>query len=157
MPQSYSRDLRERVIEAVEAGASRREASERFEVSAASAVKWLQRWHETRSAVPKRRGGSISPLEQVAAEVLALVDEQPDLTLVEMVEELRKQRIWRARRRWMREQGLFDPARLVFIDETAVSTNLVRPRGRALRGERDRQRSPWDLANNHFCGGVALQ
>jgi len=24
----------------------------------------------------------------------------------------------RARRRWMREQGLFDPARLVFIDET---------------------------------------
>ena len=25
----------------------------------------------------------------------------------------------RARRRWMREQGLFDPARLVFIDETA--------------------------------------
>jgi transposase len=41
-----------------------------------------------------------------------------------------------ARRRWMREQGMFDPARLVFIDETAVSTNLVRLNGRALRGER---------------------
>src|SRR4051795_5438828 len=36
----------------------------------------------------------------------------------------------------MREQGMLDPARLVFIDETAVSTNLVRLRGRALRGER---------------------
>src|SRR6202166_1557484 len=42
----------------------------------------------------------------------------------------------RARRRWMREQGMFDPARLVFIDETAVSTNMVRLRGRAPRGIR---------------------
>lgn len=31
---------------------------------------------------------------------------------------------------------MFDPARLVFIDETAVSTNLVRLWGRAPRGER---------------------
>jgi len=29
----------------------------------------------------------------------------------------------RARRPWIREQGLLDPARSVFIDETAVSTN----------------------------------
>jgi transposase len=36
----------------------------------------------------------------------------------------------------MREQGILDPARLVFIDETAVSTNLVRLNGRAPRGER---------------------
>ena len=45
MPKAYSRDLRERVITAVETGASRREAAERFEVSVASAVKWLQRWY----------------------------------------------------------------------------------------------------------------
>ncbi len=31
---------------------------------------------------------------------------------------------------------MLDPARLVFIDETAVSTNLVRLRGRAPRGVR---------------------
>jgi hypothetical protein len=37
----------------------------------------------------------------------------------------------RARRRWIREQGMLDPARLVFIDETAVSTNL---RGGSLSG-----------------------
>jgi len=36
----------------------------------------------------------------------------------------------------MREQGLFDPARLVFVDETAVSTNMARLRGRCERGER---------------------
>jgi hypothetical protein len=48
----------------------------------------------------------------------------------------------RARRRWMREQGMLDPARLVFIDETAVSTNMVRLRGRAPRGVRLIDRVP---------------
>ncbi len=42
----------------------------------------------------------------------------------------------RARRRWIREQGLLDPARLVFIDETAVSTNMARLYGRGPRGVR---------------------
>ena len=42
----------------------------------------------------------------------------------------------RARRRWMRVQGMFDPTRLVFIDETAVSTNMARLRGWAPRGVR---------------------
>ena len=93
MPKAYSGDLRERVIEAVETGASRREAAERFEVSVSSAVKWVQRWRERRSAAAKPRGGSISPLEEFAAKVLALIAEQPDRTLVETVAELRKRRI----------------------------------------------------------------
>ena len=42
----------------------------------------------------------------------------------------------RARRRWMREQGMFDPARLVFIDETSANTKMVRLYGRCARGER---------------------
>jgi hypothetical protein len=42
----------------------------------------------------------------------------------------------RARRRWMREQGKFDPARLVFIDETSANTKMVRLYGRCARGER---------------------
>ena len=41
-----------------------------------------------------------------------------------------------ARRRWMREQGMFDPARLVFIDETSANTKMVRLYGRCARGER---------------------
>ena len=36
----------------------------------------------------------------------------------------------------MREQGLFDPARLVFIDETSANTKMVRLYGRCVRGER---------------------
>jgi transposase len=93
MPKPYSSDLRERVIEAVEMGASRREAGERFEISASSSVRWLQRWHESGSAAPKPRGGSVSPLEEFTAQVLALIAEQPDLTLVETVAELRRRRI----------------------------------------------------------------
>ena len=42
----------------------------------------------------------------------------------------------RARRRWMRERGMFDPAHLVFIDETAANTKMVRRNGRCARGER---------------------
>jgi hypothetical protein len=42
MPKSYSADLRKRVIEAIEMGASRHEAADRFEVSVSSAVKWHQ-------------------------------------------------------------------------------------------------------------------
>jgi transposase len=38
--------------------------------------------------------------------------------------------------RWMREQGMFDPARLVFVDETAANTKMVRLSGRCPRGER---------------------
>jgi transposase len=90
MPNSYSGDLRERVIEAVETGASRREAADRFEVSVSSPVRWLQRWYESHSATPKPRGGGVSPLEEVAVQVLAVIAEQPDLTLVETVAELRR-------------------------------------------------------------------
>jgi transposase len=49
----------------------------------------------------------------------------------------------RARRRWIREQGLLDPAHLVFIDETAVNTNMTRSRARAPKGERVIGRVPF--------------
>ena len=48
----------------------------------------------------------------------------------------------RARRRWRREQCKLDAARLVFLDETAVNTKMVRLRGRSLRGERLVGREP---------------
>jgi len=61
----------------------------------------------------------------------------------------------RARRRWMREQGMFDPARLVFIDETSTNTSMVRLRGRAPRGERLVSHAPlgqWKMIT--FVGGL---
>jgi transposase len=93
MPRPYSDDLRERVIEAVEAGASRREAAESFKLSAASAVKWLQRWRDAGCARAKPSGGSTSPLEKHAKWLLALVTRQPDLTLDEIVAAMRKRRM----------------------------------------------------------------
>jgi len=39
----------------------------------------------------------------------------------------------RARRRWMRQQGMFDAARLVFIDETSANTKMMRLYGRCAR------------------------
>ncbi len=66
MPKPYSNDLRARVIEAIEAGASRREAAERYEISASAAVLWAQRWEETGSFAAKLTGGSTSPLTSTA-------------------------------------------------------------------------------------------
>jgi transposase len=94
MPRSYSGDLRERVIEAVTVeGVSRREAAERYDISASSAIRWVQRWDASGSTAPKPRGGSVSPLEDHAERILSLVAERPDLTLMETVAELLKRRI----------------------------------------------------------------
>ena len=49
----------------------------------------------------------------------------------------------RARRRWIREQGLLDSTHLVFIDETSVNTNMIRAYGRGLEGERVIGRVPF--------------
>lgn len=39
-----------------------------------------------------------------------------------------------AREAWRAAQSSLDPARLVFLDETATATNMTRPRGRAPKG-----------------------
>src|ERR1700737_1373230 len=48
----------------------------------------------------------------------------------------------RARRRWKRAQGMLDSTRLVFIDETAANTKMVRLSGRCPRGARAVRRVP---------------
>ena len=93
MPKPCSLDLRIRVLREVEAGASRREAAECVEVSASSAIKWMQRLNETGSIAAKPSGGSISPLEAHADFLLGLIAAQPDLTLDEIVAVMRKRRI----------------------------------------------------------------
>ena len=85
MPKPYSMDLRQRVIESIQAGASRREAAELYGISPSIAVLWAQRWNTTGSIEARPTGGSVSPLEDHAAFLLALVTEQPDLTLNEIV------------------------------------------------------------------------
>ena len=84
------RDIRMRVIARVESGASRREAADQFDISPSAAVKWVKCFHETGSCAAKPRGGSTSPLEEHAQLVLALIEEQPDLTLDEVVSAMHK-------------------------------------------------------------------
>src|SRR6202795_3997731 len=93
MPKPYSDDLRERVIGTVEAGASRREAAESFNLCPSSAVKWLRRWHDTGSAKAKPTGGSKSRLEAHAKKMLAWVAGPPVFALDEIVAGMRKLRI----------------------------------------------------------------
>jgi transposase len=50
--------------------------------------------------------------------------------------EQKREDVARARRKWIREQGLLDTTKLVFIDETSVNTNMVRLYGRAPCGVR---------------------
>lgn len=93
MPKAYSEDMRGRVIARVESGGSRREAAEHYDVSASTAVIWVKCFHETGRCAAKPRGGSVSPLEQNADFLLALIDAQADLTLDEVVFAMRRQRI----------------------------------------------------------------
>src|SRR5437868_6219396 len=80
MPKPYSRDLRERVVGAVEAGASCHEAAATFEVGVSSAIRWVARWRQTGSVAAKPMGGKRSPLDAHKNWLLALIAAEPDLT-----------------------------------------------------------------------------
>ena len=86
MSKALSVDLRERVVGAVDGGASRREAAERFGVSASSAVRWKKQESETGSVVPKALGGDrrSGKIEVHAAWLKAFVKEHHDATLAEI-------------------------------------------------------------------------
>jgi transposase len=81
------------VIEEIAGGSSRREAAERYGISASVAVIWAQRWETTGSVAAKPSGGSVSPLEEHAEYLLALIGEKPDMTLDEVVEAMGKRGI----------------------------------------------------------------
>jgi transposase len=86
-------DLRERVVTTVERGASRREAAEQFGLSPSVVILWMQRYQATGCVVPKPTGGSVSPLDDYAEFILGLIQEQPDMTLDEIVQAMAKAKI----------------------------------------------------------------
>jgi transposase len=90
MTAPLSNDLRFRVVMAVEGGLSRRAAAARYDVSIASAVRWYQRFKRTGSIEPDAIGGDRHShrVEAHAAKVLGWIDEQRDLTLVEIAARL---------------------------------------------------------------------
>ena len=94
MGKPLSPDLRERVVVAVDGGMSRRRAAARFEVSAASAVRWVQRQNALGSVAPARQGGDrrSQRIEAHAAFILAAVEATPDVTLEELQAKLIEER-----------------------------------------------------------------
>ena len=90
MTKSLSKDIRERVVSAVEAGMTRRSAAKRFGVAASTAIKWVDRWRRTGDIGPRPRGGDHRShrIEAHAEEILALIVGTPDTTLAELAEHL---------------------------------------------------------------------
>jgi transposase len=93
MPAPLSRDLRARIVAAIEDGSSMRGAAARFAVSASSAIKLMARVRATGSVAPARYGGHRRPVLGPHEDVLrALVEAKCDITLAEIQVELRRQR-----------------------------------------------------------------
>ena len=91
MTKALSEDLRSRVIAAVDGGLSRRAAAERFGIGASSAVRWVREWRESGTTSARRQGGDTRSqrIEAFRDVILAAIDTQVDITLVELAELLR--------------------------------------------------------------------
>ena len=61
MGKSLSDDLRERVVAAVEAGTSRRQAAAGFGVSVSSAIRWVRAWRDRGEVRARPQGRGPSP------------------------------------------------------------------------------------------------
>ena len=95
MVSTLSRDLRIRVIKAVEEdGMSRRQAADRFGVSIATAVRWLAEWRQSGRDCARPKGGDRHShrIERHADLLLAAVDCQDDITLAELQQKLLDER-----------------------------------------------------------------
>jgi len=86
MSRALSLDLRIRVLAAVEAGASHRQAGERFGVSAASVSRWRRLAREQGEPRPGPLGGDRRSrrIEAHAPAIRTLLDAKPDITLSEI-------------------------------------------------------------------------
>lgn len=94
MPKPYSDDLRVRLVEEIELGATREEAAERFGVSLSSVGRFLRLERETGSVSPAKFGGyKRFALAAHEDRVRGLVAQQPDITLAELRAKLAKQKV----------------------------------------------------------------
>src|ERR1700730_5482703 len=89
MTKPYSEDLRTRVVAAVVAGASCRDAAQRFSIGVSSVVRWAQRFRRTGSVAAKPMGGERNTrLKDERDWLLARVAAAPDLPLHDITREL---------------------------------------------------------------------
>ncbi|CAE7467881.1 unnamed protein product, partial [Symbiodinium sp. CCMP2456] len=169
MGRPLDTDLRRRAVAAVEAGLSTGQAAKRFSVSKAAVGAWVRLKRATGDVLPKPQGSGFgSVLDPHADFILALIEADKDITLVEIADQLASERglrvvpatiwYWLDRREaWFEAQPDLDPEKLVFIDETGASTKMARLYGRAAKGERCRAPVPhghWKTTT--FTGALRL-
>jgi transposase len=89
MAKPYSRDLRERVVGAVDGGLSRRRAASLFGVAVSTVIDWIDAFRESGRLTAKPMGGDRnSRLKGERDWLLARIAAVPDLTLEEIRAEL---------------------------------------------------------------------
>src|ERR1700693_1292552 len=94
MAKPYSDDLRERVVAAIEAGHTREEVAELYNMALSTVGGFIRRKRETGSISAHKFGGyktfSLEPHTDLVKELLA---EQPDRTLAELQARLEKEKV----------------------------------------------------------------
>ena len=144
MARYLSEDLRVRVIEAVGAGASRRQAAARFGASVSSDP-GVAEWRASGRTAPWSQGGDRQSdrIEDEGAFLLARIAETPDVTLAELREALWHERglrvavstLWRffdRRRITLKKDGAF--RRAGAPGREGATARLVRGAARARSG-----------------------
>lgn len=139
MAAPLSLDIRKRIVAAVEGGASRRAAADRFAVSESTAIKLVQQWEQTGSLQPGRMGGyrpfALAAHEKLVRELMA---QAPDQTLDELRDRLADRGVMVGRtsvHRYLSALGLTRKKRHSMPPNKTVRTS--RPPGR--RGVKIRQ------------------
>lgn len=181
--------LRERMVKAVDDGASVAAVARRFDVSETAVWNFVHRVEEGRSLRPKPRSGGPKPTlnAEDRQNLVDAVDEDPDATLEELIERCdldvsdstvsrelqrldrpRKRKVPRAseqdetktqqqRQKWRTKTKDVDPQRLIFVDETGISTKMTRRYGRAPANERVYTDVPYrHYKNLTVLGGMRL-
>jgi transposase len=185
--RAYSMDLRERVLRDGDAGMTSVAVAQKYDVSRAWVDRLKQRRRGTGEVAPRaQRYGPHLKLGPHLHRLVDLIREQPDRTLAELQAALGLSAslatIWRAvkrlgftvkkpvrasehdrpdlaaaRQQWQAAAPTWDPARLVFLDETGVTTNLLRRYGRGPRGDRVGHHAPlsrWQTST--FIAGLRI-
>jgi transposase len=135
MAHPLSSDLRLRIIRAVENdGMSCRGAADRFGVAPSTAVDLVKVWRSTGACEARMQGGDrrSARIESHAAEILAMVEATPDMTLAEIADHLFKVHgerfvpsvVWR----------FFDRRNITFKKNIARQRAGSAGRGRRTRG-----------------------
>src|SRR5215211_6008692 len=141
----YSKDLRLRVLSAVDAGTPREEVAKTFSVSMPTIKRWLKRRRETGDVKPEPIPGRPPRKGAMLEEWLPKhLEANDDLTLEEHREAFDEE----ARGLWRWLASRFDARRLVFVDESGFNTSMTRLRARAPKGKRAHGKVPRNRGKN---------